>query len=159
MALVKGTNSYVTVAEADAYFADRLDVTAWTAADATLKAQALVTSTSLLDDRAWTGTALDELQPLAFPRTGFYFDPRLGVTVEFDGVTVPPQLLKAVKELANYLLNNSGVTITGGSVENIQVGSISLTNVKAAEAVPAMISNMIKMLTANGGSNSWWRAN
>ena len=38
MALTKGANSYATVAEADVYFADRLDVAAWTAADETQKA-------------------------------------------------------------------------------------------------------------------------
>jgi hypothetical protein len=159
MALVKGVNSYVTVAEADVYFADMLDALAWTTANATLKAQALITATSLLDSSAWAGTALDELQSLAFPRSGYYFDPRLGTTVEFDGVTIPLQLLKAVKDLANYLLNNAGATIPGGSVENVQVGSISLTKIKNAEAVPAFVTRLLRPLFSNSGSTSWWRAN
>ena len=31
MALIKGTNSYVTVTEADSYLGNRLDVAAWEA--------------------------------------------------------------------------------------------------------------------------------
>ena len=48
MALVKGVNSYATVAEADAYFLNRLDVAAWNDADETQKYQSLITATSFL---------------------------------------------------------------------------------------------------------------
>ena len=42
MALVKGINSYATVLEADTYFADRIDVAAWTGGSSDQKGQALV---------------------------------------------------------------------------------------------------------------------
>jgi hypothetical protein len=67
MALVKGTNAYADVSDADSYFADRLDVAAWTSADSTMKAQALVTAAGILDQLPWTGTAVSENQALAFP--------------------------------------------------------------------------------------------
>ena len=78
MALVKGTNSYVTVAEADSYFAERLHSETWSGASPTDKEKALITATGLLDQKPWVGEAEDELQPLAFPRIGYYYDPKYG---------------------------------------------------------------------------------
>ena len=49
MALVLGVNSYATVAEANEYFMDRIDVAAWTSADDTMKGQAIVTASQLID--------------------------------------------------------------------------------------------------------------
>lgn len=158
MALLKGTNSYATVIEADAYFADRLDVSAWTGADSTAKAQALVTATSILDGLTWTGTAVTESQPLAFPRSGEYFDPRVGAYVFMDG-TVPSRIELAVKELAHHLLNNDGLMDDTGSVLNLQVGVINLSNVKSPNLVPGNVRRIIKPLLLNSGSRGWWRAN
>jgi hypothetical protein len=158
MALVKGTNSYVTVEEADSYFVDRLDVAAWSAADATSKAQALVTAASILDELSWVGTAIDELQDLAFPRSAEYFDPKVGAFIVLDAAT-PTRILTANKELAYHLLNNDGLQDSTGSVKNISVGPISLTSVTAPNLIPHNVKRMIKPLLQNAGSNSWWRAN
>jgi hypothetical protein len=159
MALVKGTNSLATVAEADAYFADRLDAAAWTSASDTLKSQALVTATSMLNDMAWAGVAVSESQNLAFPRVGSYFDPLLGFAVALDGVTTPERIIKGVYELAYHLLNNDGVLDNTGGVESIEVGPIKLTNIKAPNAVPLVARRLISPLLLNGGSSLWWRAN
>lgn len=157
MALQKGINSYVTVIEADAYFSDRLDVSAWVSADATQKAQALVTATMLLDDQIWVGTAVSESQPLAFPRNGEYFDPRLGTTQYMD--VVPARILRATMEEAYHLLNNDGVLDDTGSVATMNVAGISLSTIKAANKIPGEVQRIIKPLLENAGSNSWWRAN
>lgn len=158
MALSKGTNSYATVEEADAYFADRLDVAAWTGADPTQKAQALVTATGILDSLPWTGVAASESQPLAFPRSGFYFDPRLGTTAYFDN-TVPTRLFTATMELAYHLLNNDGVLDDTGIVRSLKVGSVELERPISANLIPKMVSRLIKPMLVNAGSNGWWRAN
>jgi hypothetical protein len=158
MALVKGTNSYVTAVEADAYFSDRLDVAAWIAADATSKDQALITAASVLDDLSWTGTAISEDQPLAFPRSGYYFDPRLGVHITLTDA-IPERVKKANKELAYHLLNNDGILDDNGKVINLNVGSISLSTITAPSLIPAIVKRLIKPLLINSGSNSWWRAN
>ena len=55
MALTKGINSYVNLEEANAYFADRIDVSAWTDASSTLKEQALVTASLYLNNFDWAG--------------------------------------------------------------------------------------------------------
>jgi hypothetical protein len=158
MTLAKGTNSYVTLAEADSYFDDRLDVAAWDNATDLQKSQALMTATKVLDSLEWTGVILSEVQPLAFPRTDSYFDPRLGYMTSLSS-TVPSQIINATYELAYHLLNNDGILDNTGSVTDLDVGPISLKSVKSPSLVPPFIKRSIKMLLNNQGANTWWRAN
>lgn len=159
MALIKGTNSYVTVEEANAYFADRIDVAAWSAGSSDQKSQALITATSMLDEIDWVGVAVSDSQALAFPRSGAYFDPRLGQDISLSENNVPNRILKATYELAYHLLNNDGLLDDTGSVKNLSIGSISLDLVRTANKFPQVVKNLIKPLRVNGGSNMWWRAN
>jgi len=158
MALAKGTNAYATVAEGTDYLADRLDVAAWTDANDTARGQALVTATRILDDMPWVGTVISEDQPLAFPRSGAYFDPRLGTQVVLT-TTVPSRISNASIELAYHLLNNDGLLDDSGIVKDIQVGSVQLSSVLSPNLIPSVVKRMIKPLLANKGSNAWWRAN
>jgi hypothetical protein len=157
MALAKGSNSYATVEEADLYFADRLDVAAWTEADAIQKSQSLVTATSILDDQAWTGVAVSETQPLAFPRSGTYFDPRVNSHVSL--ADTPLRVVKATYEMAHHLLNNDGILDDTGSVTNLSVSSVNLSTITAPNLIPQNVKRLIKPLLTGGGSNMWWRAN
>lgn len=159
MALKKGTNSYATQAEAETYFEDRLDVAAWNSADDDQKEQALVTATSMLDGLSWEGVAADENQPLAFPRVGSYFDPRVGIEVTLDGVTVPTRIQKATYELAYHLLNNDGLLDDAGSMINLEVSVIKLSKIRRPSELPSMVKRLIKPILLNAGSNAWWRAN
>ena len=159
MALAKGINSYVTVEEADAYFADRLDVAAWVDANATQKAQALVTATSVLDEQLWTGTAISESQPLAFPRAGVYFDTKLGFAVVLDAVAVPDRIVRATFDQAYHMLNNDGLLDDTGSVTDLNISSISLSSVIAPNLISKGVKRLISPLLASAGSTMWWRAN
>ena len=161
MALVKGTNSYVDLDEAEVYFEDRLDVAAWTDADDESKEQALVTATMLLEEQPWTGYAADETQSLAFPRVGEYFDPRLGINVQLKSTDsdVPVRLKKATYELAYHLINNDGILDSTGKVTDIEVGSISLKTVMTPNVLPNLVRRMIKPLLISGGGRTWFRAN
>jgi hypothetical protein len=158
MALTKGTNSYVTVDEANTYFADRIDVAAWTAATDTQKAQALVTATKIFNDMSWNGVAVSESQPLAFPRIGFYFDPRVGSNIRLQD-TLPTRILEATFELAYHLLNNDGILDDTGRTIGLNVGSISMSKILPPSTVPSTVRRIIKPLLQNGGASSWWRAN
>lgn len=158
MALSKGTNSYVTVEEATAYFADRIDAAAWTDASDSQKAQALVTATSLLDQLIWLGVATDSGQPLAFPRIGEYLDPRLGFAVAFKSPT-PDRIIKATYELAYHLLNNDGLLDETGRVDTLQVAGISLRNIRSTPKVPSVVRGLISCMLIGGGSRQVWRAN
>lgn len=157
MALVKGLNSYATVEEAEAYFLDRLDVAAWTTASSTQKSQALITATTMLDSLNWTGVAVSSTQSLAFPRSGQYFDPRLGMIVDLENV--PSRVINACYELAFHLLNNDGLLDSTGTVDSITVGSIVLTGINQTSKIPMFIKSIIKPLFINGGAKTWWRAN
>ena len=158
MAVLKGTNSYATVAEADTYFADRLNATAWTSADATLKGQSLVTAAILLNEQRWVGTAVSEDQPLAFPRSGEYFDPRVGASV-YLSAGVPLRVINANFELALHLLLNTSLLEDTGGVSSLAVGPIELTTIQKANRIPKSVKTLITPLLVNSGSSSWWRNN
>lgn len=158
MALLKGTNSYATVEEAYVYFSDRLDVAAWYDATDVTRAQSLVTATQLVDDLAFVGSAVSASQPLAFPRDGEYFDPRLGMSVIL-GATVPSRIVKAVYEIAYHLLNNDGLLDESGGVDTLSVSGISLNRITAPPKMPGMVRKSLRPLLLNGGASSWWRAN
>lgn len=68
MALQVGVNSYISVQDADAYFADRLDADAWENADSETKAKALITATKRIDAQRFQGIPKDPQQALQFPR-------------------------------------------------------------------------------------------
>lgn len=65
-----GTNSYISVTDANTYFGERYGGDAWTSLSSTLKEQALITATRKIDRLPIRGRKyLDsEFQPLAFPR-------------------------------------------------------------------------------------------
>lgn len=157
MALVKGTNAYVTVVEADAYFSDRLDADAWSNADSTKKAQALITASLMLNDLEWAGTAVSGSQGLAFPRNGEFFDTRLGSTDVMD--PVPKRIENACMEQAYHLLLNTGILDDTGSLDALAVSGINLSAIKAAERMSPLCNRLVKPLLENKGSNLWWRAN
>ena len=158
MALLKNINSYVSVIEADFYFENRIDATAWTEASETQKEQALITATANLDNMNWTGVAISETQNLAFPRVGTYFDPKLGIEVSFTE-EIPSRIKVAVYEMAYHLLNNDGLLDSTGDVKSIHVGAIKLIDIQSSSKTPHVVMSSIKPMLVNGGANLWWRAN
>jgi hypothetical protein len=66
--LIVGTNSYISVVDATAYFAERLWSTAWFEATAEQQAQALIMATKVLDRQLYKGKLKDSSQVLKFPR-------------------------------------------------------------------------------------------
>ncbi len=68
MALVVNQNSYIDVATADTYFANRLYADAWTSTAVPQKEQALVMATRAIDRQVFIGAKKLDDQPLQFPR-------------------------------------------------------------------------------------------
>ena len=157
MALAKNVNSYATVIEADAYFADRLDADAWTSADATIKAKALVTASGQLDQMSWVGVAVSSTQKLAFPRALSYFEPKLGQTVSISGI--PDRVLTALYELALHMVSNEGLLDSVSSVQSLSIDTIRLDTIQQVERIPTTVRMLVKPLLINSGNTSWWRAN
>lgn len=122
MALVVGTNSYINVADAEAYFAERLHVDPWDTADADTKAKALITATRAIDRLLLVGCKADSEQALEFPRavmTGY------GLIADD---AVPQVVLDAVCEEALELLDTSGAErrkLQAAGVTSFQLGTLS----------------------------------
>lgn len=157
MALAKGTNSYATVSEADSYFNDRLDAAAWSSASEDMKSKALVTAAQMLNEMNWFGVAVSDSQTLAFPRTGSYFETRLGKQLSMD--PIPQRIIVANYELAYHLLNNDGLLDDSGEVDSISISSIDIRKIRNANKIASYVKTIIRPLLKNSGVNSWWRAN
>jgi len=162
MALSLTYNSYASVAEANYYFEDRMDVTAWTSATDVTRAKALVSASRQIDKENFVGSATSSTQALSFPRTGSFMDDRTGFLIEmgndYDFMVSQPTnsasypgwfyglpreiryLKSAVYEQALWLLSNEGVinsyseTSTSGGSETIRVGSIEISGSAATSA-------------------------
>jgi len=168
MALIKGVNSFVTLNEADSYLEDRADVAAWKNADDCLKETCLITATTLLDELPFEGGVVDIDQDLAFPRSGSFRDQSRGMRVSYSTYTFPTTdeadntlkrdmrlLRRATYELSYHLINNEGLLDRTGSVTDIKVGSISLTEVQDASVFPRHIRKIVEPMLKGGGTRYW----
>lgn len=159
-------NSYLTEAEANAYFDARLPLaTPWVPSGAT-NAAALVMATRVLDSmsvgrrtlvkdlnsgrafyvvsRLWTGAIASDTQALAWPRSGM-FD-RHGRAISES--VVPSELKDATAELAGQLIMGDTTADNAVSVQGItsvRAGSVSLTFKDAIEAhvLPDAVVNLM----------------
>lgn len=165
MALTVGTNSYVSVSEAEAFFSTSMKASTWDSLDESSKEAALITATREIDQRAWIGTAASPTQKLGWPRKGAsYFDERLGLAVHPSTADIPERVKMAVYEQAIYLLENGDVlSATGQIFESITVGPISLTDADSKRSISAISKhtyNLLAPLTKiKSQGNMWWRAN
>ena len=164
-----GINSYVSLAQAEDYFSDRIDAAAWTEADDALKEQALVTAAKQLNLTRWVGTIADKSQSLAFPRIGTYFEPLYNENVKMDGTSVPQRIVTANMEQAYHIMNNDGILDSSGSPDRIKVDVIEIEGLQSGSAVipavSATVSDLISPLLYSSNlatgraAGSWWRAN
>lgn len=103
--LTVGTNSYISLDDANALAATRLFCAPWSAANDTTRTQALITATGLLDRMQWQGRALAQTQPLAWPR--LHDRCPAGYPLATD---IPMAIIIATVELAIHLLTNGEMT-------------------------------------------------
>lgn len=120
-------NSYATVDEADAYNASRVFATEWADLDTDVKLAALMSAARLLDDAfVWTGTAVDAVQALTWPRVGMLT--RNGFAI--GTTTIPTELKNAQSELARQL--NAADRMADSDAEkqgisSLRAGSVAVT--------------------------------
>ena len=103
-------DSYVTVAEADAYHAIRPSANAWAALTEPEKEQRLVAASDYLDSQyIFNGKKTDENQPREFPRNG--------------NTEIPTAIKKAVFELAlqDSLTSNASAEVKREKVDVLEV--------------------------------------
>jgi hypothetical protein len=102
MELIVGTNTYVTLEEANEYFTQFLYNATWTSSDDDVKTRALLSACSILDSGfSWNGEKLDSSQSLEWPRVGEY---------GCGNYTAPGEVPTAIKNAqcleAQYLIEN-----------------------------------------------------
>lgn len=119
-------NSYVSVANADAYFTEQGTPTEWAAASNTEKENALVTATRYIEARyRWvTGEIKSTTQALGWPRLDA--EDRYDRTI--DSSVIPQQLKDAVCEAAQKVLEGEDLLAdTEARVSSEAVGDISVS--------------------------------
>ena len=156
MDVTKGINCYASLEEAETYFEKRIDATPWMTAVADRKKQALTSACILLEELEWVGSICSTSQSLAFPRVGFYYDPRLGQTTELSGY--PDRLLTATFEMALHLLANEDLVSDTGGAKAFSLAGLNLTSIQKAAVYPSVVKRVLRPLLSNS-SRTWWRAN
>ncbi len=97
------SNSFGTLSEALAFFANRLNSEAFTTADDTDQEKALIMSTLRLQQVQYDGFKSSSSQALPFPRIGlFTYD---GSSI--DGSTIPVEMKYAEFELALIIISTN----------------------------------------------------
>lgn len=140
--LIVGTNTYVTLATADAHFAARLHADTWDAASDDTKERALLMAALLLDRHIlWLGTKADPEQAMEWPRVGVDWLP---------AVQVPQAVMVAQMELALLLLTQDTTALpdTAG-LKTIQADTLKI-EVNAADRVKSIPDSIFALIRVYG---------
>ena len=121
----ENANSYVTLAEADAYFETVPSSTQWDNKQDDKKNRALIAATRWIDTLVFYGDRCDDDQALKFPRTNYQVD-----GVELACTLIPQNIKYAQFELAFALANDTDAIIgssgTDGNFEEVKLGDIQV---------------------------------
>lgn len=133
-----GSNSYVDVTEADAYFAQSYDNPGWTAI--TDKDGALVSARQQLDNTCqWFGYPSVDDQPMAFPRLP-------------DADPVPQLVKDAQCEIALLIgTTDSTSTESGDPLEELKAGSVTMKFKTSGGSFNPLQSDLITSLLRSYG--------
>jgi hypothetical protein len=144
------SNSYLTLAEADAYHETHLYSDDWDGSDDATKNVALVMATRLMDSMfEWAAFPSDEDQALQWPRSGVMAANKLELVADDE---IPQELKNATAELARQLI--SGDRTADSDIESLGITSLSAGPVslafKATQQVK-VIPDAVTFLLPN-----WW---
>ena len=166
-------NSYITLAQADAYVEAMIsstDVSKWDTGNTDSRNRALAAAAQRLDRERFLGARATDTQALQWPRTGVRkpdtyvntyatgFPFRISDDY-FTDEEIPDQIERAQVELAVYLHNNAdGISLCGlNDYKSVTIGSISVTPDKAgavgADHVPPMFERYLTGLRISGPGN------
>ena len=118
-------NSYVTLAEADAYFETVPDATTWDNKLDDARNRALIAATRWIDSFVFYGDRCDHGQALKFPRNNYQVD-----DVELACSAIPNNIKYAQYELARALANDTdamtGNVGTNGNIAEAKLGDLAV---------------------------------
>lgn len=156
--IVLGADSYVSLSDANAYFAKRNDPASWTAADDAAKENALRIATKIVDGRyAFVGTLVDtNNQALDWPRYNAYDSQDRF----YDSNEIPQPVKDAVCEFALVSLRDGDLTEpTENNAERLKLDVLEIETFgssRGGSTTPKYryIDGMLTRLTTNGSSGS-----
>lgn len=149
-------NSYVTLAEADTYFEDRMHSSTWSALDDATKSSLLISSSLMLDWYVtWKGDKTTETQSMQWPRENAI---RPDGT-EIDDDVLPPEVAIATYELAfvNISADRTEDSALAG-LEQVKAGSLMVkadngdVDSTAKKTIPEKVWKILSDLTTLGGA-------
>lgn len=131
MALTVGTNSYVSVEDADAYFEDRIYSDKWETS--LVKDKALIAACQIIETSCSPyGNPTVADQALIFP---------------VDGNELPPEDIKIAQyEIAYAVIENEAASFTAqeATLESLKAGSVELVFKGMNQSVSLLINNVAK---------------
>ena len=133
-------NSYVTLADADAYFETTPDSTNWDDKTNDQKNRALISATRWIDALSFYGARCSETQALKWPREDYKVD-----GIELTCTLIPVGIEVATYELARALANDTdaitGSTGTTGLYDEVKLGDLQV-KYKDSSMTPGVINNV-----------------
>ena len=153
MTLLVGVNSYVSLADAVAYMADRLYTDAWDSATSGQQEKALIMAATALDSQNWKGVITSDDQAMAWPRSGVY--DREGR--EVDSATVPQPVKDAQAEIALAILAEDPADARDPAVKRMKAGSVEVeyrSALSAASAIRGAALPLVKPFLVDAGGSS-----
>ena len=133
-------NSYVTLADADAYFETVPDSTDWVSKSTDQKNRALISATRWIDVLSFYGKRCSETQALKWPREDYKVD-----GIELACTLIPFGIEVATYELARALANDTdaitGSTGTTGIYDQVELGELKV-RYKSSSMTPGVINNV-----------------
>ena len=166
-------NSYITLAEADAFVEAMVlgtDANKWGSGNTDSRNRALTAAAQRLDRERFLGARATDTQALQWPRTGVRkpdtyvnnyssgFPFRISDDY-FTDTEVPDQVKRAQIELAVYLHSNKDGISLGGleDFKNVKIGSLDVTPDKTgavgADRIPPMVERYLTGLRISGPGN------
>lgn len=134
-------NSYVTLAEANAYFETTPDDSTWTDKTDDQKNRALISATRFIDDFEFYGKRCTTTQALKWPRKEYKVD-----GVELKCTFVPDEVKVGTFELARALANNptalTGSKGTDGTYEEVKLGDLEV-KYNTTSQNPGMVNTIL----------------
>ena len=125
-------NSYVTLADADAYFETTPDSTNWDDKTNDQKNRALISATRWIDALSFYGDRCSETQALKWPREDYKVD-----GIELACTLIPVGIEIATYELARALANDTdaitGNTGTTGIYDEVELGELKVKYNKTSQ--------------------------
>lgn len=146
--LTEGTNTYITLEDANEYFLSRLSSDIWEGSSDVNKAKALIQATRNIDKLIFKGSKTVYGQPLAFPRTleSHIPDYIFTVTEEIPQIVKDACCEEAIMLLDNLVNPNTRYELQKQGVKQISFGHASETYVVSNSIKTVMNAEVLSLL-------------